>query len=85
MIEALDEDKSETSSPIEGNYEIEITSASEHTSKISMKEQLEKEKEKTVKIKVEPRVVDLDESRASSCGPGRSFEQTVEGHPSWRV
>ena len=61
VIGALDEDKSETSSPTDGGYEVEITGASEHTSELSMEERLEKEKEETVKVIVEPRVVDLDD------------------------
>ena len=58
MIGALDEDKSGTSSYTDGGYEVEITGASNHTSELSMKERLEKEK---VRVKVEPRVVDLDD------------------------
>ena len=61
MIRALDEDKSETSSPIDGSYEVEITGVSEHTCELSMKEQLDKEKEKTTKIKVEPQAMDPDD------------------------
>ena len=55
---ALDEDKSGTSSYTDGGYEVEITGASNHTSELSMKERLEKEK---VRVKVEPQVVDLDD------------------------
>ena len=58
MIGALDEDKSGTSSYTDGGYEVEITGASNHTSELSMKDRLEKEK---VRVKVEPQVVDLDD------------------------
>ena len=61
MIGALDEDKSGTSSYTDGGYEVEITGASEHTSELSMKERLEKEKRDTTSVKVEPREVDLDD------------------------
>ena len=59
MIGALDDAKSITSSPIEGSYEIDITGASEHTSKVSMKERLAEEKKKKVEIKVESQVLEL--------------------------
>ena len=58
VIGALDEGKSESSSE---SFEIEITGASEHTSELSMKERLEKEKRDTTSVKVEPREVDLDD------------------------
>lgn len=61
VIGALDEDKSETCSPIEGSYEVEITGASERTSELSMKERLEKEKREMTTIKVEPQAMDLDD------------------------
>lgn len=61
VIGALDEDIPETSSPIDESYEVEITNVSEHTSELSIKEQLDKEKEKMIKIKVEPQAVDPDD------------------------
>lgn len=72
MIEALDEGKSDSSSE---SYEVEVTGASEHTSELSIKERLEKEKRYTVKVKVEPREVDLDDPLNKPLNvilPGRS-------------
>ena len=58
VIGALDEGKSDSSSE---SFKVEITGASEHTSDLSMKERLEKEKRDTTSVKVEPREVDLDD------------------------
>ena len=59
VIGALDDDKFDTSSPVEGSDEIEITGASEHTSKMSMKEHMAEEEKKKVEIKVEPEILEL--------------------------
>ena len=63
VIGALDDDKLDTSSPAEGSDELEITSASEHTSKMSMKERLAEEEKKKVEVKVEPDILELTDPR----------------------
>ena len=52
VIEALDEDKSENLSPVEEHDEVEITGASEHTSKSSMAEQITEEKKKKAELRL---------------------------------
>ena len=75
VIGALDDDKLDTSSPAEGNDEIEITGASEHTSQMSMKDRLAEEEKKKAEVKVEPGILELTDPRNRPLKiilPGRS-------------